>query len=99
VQRSPENILGVLEEHREILGRYGVRRLALFGSGIRGDASTGSDLDFLVEFEKKSFDTYMELKFFLEELFDTTVDLVLTETLKPSLRDRILKETVDVPGL
>jgi len=99
LRRSLEDIMAVLKERREDLGQYGVRRLAVFGSQVRGDALAGSDLDFLVEFEKKSFDAYMELKFFLEELFGASVDLVISDTLKPRLRDKILKETVDVPGL
>jgi predicted nucleotidyltransferase len=94
-----EDIMNLLRENGEGLERFGIRRLALFGSRAREDAQPGSDLDFLVEFEKKSFDTYMDLKFFLEELFGASVDLVLTDTIKPRLRERILEEAVDVPGL
>ena len=94
-----EDIMDLLRENKESLERFGIRRLALFGSRAREDAQPGSDLDFIVEFEKKSFDAYMDLKFFLEELFGTSVDLVLTNTIKPRLRDRILEEAVDVQGL
>jgi len=94
-----EDIMDLLRENKESLERFGVRRLALFGSRAREDAQPGSDLDFIVEFEKKSFDAYMDLKFFLEELFGASVDLVLTNTIKPRLRDRILEEAVDVQGL
>ena len=94
-----EDIMDLLRENKGSLERFGVRRLALFGSRAREDAQPGSDLDFLVEFEKKSFDAYMDLKFFLEELFGASVDLVLTNTIKPRLRDRILEEALDVPGL
>ena len=41
----------------------------------------------------------MDLKFFLEDLFDCPVDLVLEHTIKPRLRPQIMKELVDVPGL
>lgn len=94
-----EDIMNLLRENREELERLGVQRLALFGSRAREDAQSKSDLDFLVEFEKKSFDAYMDLKFFLEDLFGVSVDLVLANTIKPRLRDRILEEAVDVPGL
>ena len=94
-----EDIMNLLRENREELERLGVQRLALFGSRAREDAQSKSDLDFLVEFEKKSFDAYMDLKFFLEDLFGVPVDLVLANTIKPRLRDRILEEAVDVPGL
>jgi predicted nucleotidyltransferase len=94
-----EDIMNLLRENRGELELSGVQRLALFGSRAREDAQSKSDLDFLVEFEKKSFDAYMDLKFFLEDLFGVPVDLVLANTIKPRLRDRILEEAVDVPGL
>lgn len=77
----------------------GVRRLGLFGSAARGETTDASDLDFLVEFEKKTFDGYMDLKFLLESLFGCPVDLVIAETIKPRLRPFILKELVHAPGL
>jgi len=79
--------------------KFGVRRLGLFGSTVRGESRPDSDLDFLVELERNSFDTYMDLKFFLEDLFECRVDLVLADTIKPRLREDILKEAEYVPGL
>jgi len=79
--------------------KFGVRRLGLFGSAVRGESSPSSDLDFLVELERNSFDAYMDLKFFLEDLFQCRVDLVLADTIKSQLREGILKETEYVPGL
>ena len=98
---GPRTRAGVLEriaEKRVELQRLGVRSLALFGSGARDDLAPGSDLDFVVEFERKSFDAYMDLKFFLEELFDCSVDLVIKDAIKPSLRETILTEAVHAPG-
>jgi hypothetical protein len=94
-----EQVLNTLQANRDAITRYGVRRLGLFGSIVRGDSSASSDLDFLVEFEHKSFDAYMDLKEFLESLFGCPVDLVLADSLKPRLRESILKETVHAPGL
>jgi predicted nucleotidyltransferase len=74
------------------------RSLSLFGSFARGDETAKSDLDFVVEFERKSFDSYMDLKFFLEELFDRRVDLVLADGIKPRLRAAILAEAIHAPG-
>jgi len=91
-------ILASLAEHREEIRRFGVRGLKLFGSAARNEAGTASDLDFLVELAPVSFDNYMDLKFFLEDLFGCEVDLVLTDTLKPRLRERILAEAVHAPG-
>ena len=97
--RSAEEILKIVEQNAEAIRRYGVRSLALFGSGARGTAGHASDLDFVVEFEKKSFDAYMDLKTFLEALFGCRVDLVLADTIKPRLRAAILSEAVRAPGL
>jgi hypothetical protein len=93
------SILRTLADHREEVRRFGVRSLGLFGSAARGDATPTSDLDFLVEFENPNFDTYMDLLEFLEKLFGHPVDLVLANTLKPRLRESILRETVHAPGL
>jgi len=93
-----DEILERLAQNREALRRLGVRRLGLFGSAARGDATAPHDLDFLVEFETKTFDAYMDLKAFLEQLFGRPVDLVLADALKPALRDGILAETVYAPG-
>ena len=76
--------------------RFGVKSLGLFGSIARGDASPRSDVDIWVEFEAPSFDHYMDLKFYLEERLGRPVDLVLKGSLKPALRERILREVRDV---
>jgi predicted nucleotidyltransferase len=97
---NAEGVIQVLDQHREELRRLGVRRLGLFGSTARNEATEASDLDFLVEFQQKSFDAYMDLKSLLESLFSRRVDLVLPETLKPRLRDRIAKDVQNyVTGL
>ena len=92
-------ILRALEEHRDELHQMGVRRIGLFGSYRQGTPSAGSDMDFLVVLEKPSFDAYMEVKFFLEDLFGCPVDLVMEETIKPRLRSSILEEVIYAQGL
>ena len=96
---STEEILRTLEQNAPGIRRYGVRSLGLFGSGARGTTGERSDLDFVVEFETKSFDAYMDLKAYLERLFGCRVDLVLTDAIKPRLRERILGEALHAPGL
>jgi predicted nucleotidyltransferase len=91
-------ILDVLAQHRETLDAMGVRRIGLFGSYRRGTPAAGSDMDILIVQEKASFDAYMDVKFFLEDLFQCPVDLVLEKTLKPRLRPHILSEVEYAPG-
>lgn len=92
-----KNIIQTLEqESARLRKRFGVKSLGLFGSIARGDASPGSDVDILVEFDAPSFDHYMDLKFYLEERLGRPVDLVLKGSLKPALRERILREVRDV---
>ena len=88
-------ILENLRNHREDISQLGVGRIGLFGSFARGDESAQSDLDFLVEFKDKSFDNYMNLREFLENLFHRRVDLVIKESLKPRLRQKIFSELID----
>ena len=94
-----DEILRILDQNRETIKAYGVRRLGLFGSYARGEDTETSDLDFIVEFEKKTFDAYMDLKAFLEKLFKRKVDLVLNDAIKPRLRKTILNEAVYGPRL
>ena len=54
----------------EIISKYNVKRIGIFGSYAKGLQKEHSDVDVLVEFEKPTFDNFMELSFFLEELFD-----------------------------
>ncbi len=92
-----QTILICLREHLDTLHSFGVRSLALFGSVAREEATETSDLDFLVEFEgAATFDRYMDLKFFLEDLFDKPVDLVTKRSLKPQISQAILEEAIYV---
>ena len=97
--RTTEEILEIVGKNGEAIRAFGVSSLAVFGSGVRGELGAQSDLDFVVEFERKSFDAYMDLKAFLEGLFDCPVDLVIKGAIKPRLRDPILREAVHAPGL
>jgi predicted nucleotidyltransferase len=87
----------IMTKIKDNLGRirgYGTRRIGVFGSGIRDELTPKSDIDILVEFEegKKTFDNYMDLLFFLEEIFNCKVDLVIKESIKPELEKYILEE-------
>lgn len=53
MKKSREKILKILEENKNTIRSYGVKRLGLFGSCARGECSEASDLDFVVKFDKK----------------------------------------------
>lgn len=87
----------ILKRYEDITKRkYGVRKIGVFGSFARGEGKEGSDVDILVEFDEgyKTFDNYMELKFFLEEQYGRSVDLVTFKALKPQLKESILQDVV-----
>jgi uncharacterized protein len=98
MHKTAQEILHIIESHRDTIKGFGVRRLGLFGSHVRGEGKESSDLDFVVDFEDKTFDNYMDLKFFLEDLFNCPVDLVMIEAIKPRLKTVILNETVYAQG-
>lgn len=98
-RNGKQEILGAIAANEAKIRSFGVRSLSLFGSTARGEENLQSDLDFVVEFERKSFDSYMDLKLFLEELFNRPVDLVLADGIKPRLRAAILREAIHAPGL
>ena len=86
-------IQALLTQHRSDLDRFGVATLSIFGSFSRDTATADSDIDFLVTFEgKPTFDRFMGLKLFLEDLLGRRVDLVTDAALRPELRTRIERE-------
>ena len=81
----------------EIRQRFSVKAISIFGSIARDEASDNSDVDVLVVFDQKAtFDGFMELKFYLEELLGTGVDLVTDKALRPQVRRAIEGEIIDV---
>lgn len=88
-----------LERVRENLKvNFGVKQIGLFGSYTKGEQSKESDLDVLVELEDKyqTFHNYMQLKFYLETLLNSQVDLVLKDSLKERLKEKILRDVISV---
>ena len=91
---SKEQVFNLLRQAQPQLRRFGVKRFGLFGSFVRGEQDTESDVDILVEFDegRKSFDNFMRLAFFLEELFGRRVELLTPESLSPHIGPHILRE-------
>jgi predicted nucleotidyltransferase len=99
VVHNKQALLHRLLTHQREIKSFGVRQLGLFGSFANGTTiHDDSDVDFLVEFEKgqKTFDNFMELAFYLEELLGRKVELVTPQSLSPYLGPTILKEVENV---
>jgi len=81
------------------LRALGVVEIGIFGSFVTGQQTSASDVDVLVRFaaDQHSFDSFMELSFFLEELLGRRVDLVTTDALSPHIGPHILREVERVP--
>jgi len=87
---------GLLPELRK---QYGVVHLSVFGSVARGEAGPESDVDILVEFSPDAHVGLFrleELQLHLEALLGCKVDIGTPRSLKPRIRDRVLKEAVHV---
>lgn len=81
----------------EIRRRFSVKALSVFGSVARGEAAEGSDVDVLVAFKQKAtFDLFMDLKFYLEDMLGRGVDLVTDKAIRPQVRRAIDQEMIDV---
>jgi uncharacterized protein len=89
-----EWIIQRILQNRERLASFGVRSIGLFGSFVRGEQTSLSDVDMLVEFipDKHTFDNFMEVSFLLEELLERRVEVVTPESLSPHIGPHILKE-------
>lgn len=80
-----------------ILKQYGIKKAAVFGSYVHGDASAKSDIDMLVDFPKgKSLFDFIGLQFRLEAVMKKKVDLVTFTGLKSRIRDAVLKDQVRI---
>ena len=95
---SAESILQKLKEMKsDLVARYKVREIGLFGSWIREEQRAGSDIDLLVEFDNEAdlFDL-IGLSLYLEETFGCAVDIVPRKALREELRDTVLRQVVAV---
>ena len=77
-----------------LMEKFKVKKIGIFGSYVRGEASEDSDVDILVEFHEPIGWEFIDFKEILEEMLGKKVDIVTVRALKPQLRDKILKEVV-----
>ena len=93
-----QQILELLRRSKpQLQARFGVTRLALFGSAARGTAGAGSDVDVLVAFDGPATSRrYFGLQFYLEDLLGRPVDLVTEKALRPELRPFVERDLAHV---
>jgi hypothetical protein len=92
-------LLSIITQNRDVIKSYGVKELGLFGSFVTEKGiHEGSDVDFLVDFEPgcKTFDNFMDLSFFLEEILGRKVELITMQSLSKYLSPHILKQVEHV---
>ena len=92
---SKHTILSIIRTHKPQLASFGVSRIGLFGSCLRDEQQPQSDIDILVDFEpeKETFDNFMSLYNYLEELFvNEKVEVVTVNGLSPYIGNYILNE-------
>jgi len=84
----------ILENHKvEIIERFKVKEIGVFGSFVKNLQNKESDLDILVDYSQPvSFFQFLELEEYLENLFHMKVDLVSKTALKPKIGEQILRE-------
>ncbi|HWQ65354.1 MAG TPA: nucleotidyltransferase family protein [Methanospirillum sp.] len=80
--------------------RFGVKKIGIFGSFARGDQTSKSDVDILVELktEYKTLKNFVALADYLESLFNRKVDLITVEGIDPYIRSRVEAEVIWVEG-
>jgi len=90
---TKDEVLDAIRKHRDILLKYKVREIGLFGSFVRGEQEDRSDIDLIVDFEEPSIENFMGLSSFLENLFGKKVE-ILTPAGVDSIRINHVKEEI-----
>lgn len=90
---NTDDIMNYLRGHRQTMAEMGVVKIGLFGSYARGDAREDSDIDIAVEISgAHRADSFFRLLHFLEDGLHKKIDLGIESSLKPAVKNRIIKE-------
>lgn len=84
------------EEIMAIAAKHGAFNVRIFGSVARNEASSDSDIDFLVDYNLDDISPWFPagLKLDLEKLLDREVDIATEDALKERIRERVLSEAI-----
>ncbi len=94
--QTVDEVKEILQKHKdEIVQKYKVKELGIFGSFVRGEQEKMSDVDVLVEYyELPGLLEFIDLEIYIEKLLRKKVDLVEKEGIRPELKKRILDEVI-----
>ncbi len=95
--KTVSQIEKIISAHKEVLLReYGIKKIGMFGSYIRGEAKKNSDIDILIELDKPKIGLlgFIEIENYLSKIIGIKADLVMNGVLKPRIGRHILKEVV-----
>jgi predicted nucleotidyltransferase len=95
---TKQDLLDTLFQHSVSIKAYGVNSLGVFGSFSKGTNTDQSDVDLFIDFDpaKKSFDNFMDLSFFLEDILGRKVEIVTPQSLSKFIGPHILNEVQHV---
>ena len=91
--KSKDDIRRIIAENRVSIINYGAKSIGLFGSFQNGTQTAESDVDLIIEFDsdKKNFDNFINLAYYLEELFNRRVELITPESISKHIKPHIEK--------
>jgi len=89
------DIIEILKKHKDIIQKkYTVKKIGIFGSYAKGTQKKSSDIDILVEHETPTYNNFIDLAFYLEELYGKKIDLITVKGLSPYIFPYVEKEVV-----
>jgi uncharacterized protein len=92
-----DKVISLLREHQPEMRVFKIQELSIFGSVARNQETPQSDVDILVKFDgPATYDTYMELKFYLEELLNRKVDLITVDAVRKEIKEFVEKDLIRV---
>ena len=97
-KRETKEIRIIKRKIIDVLKKYNIKKAGIFGSYARGDYRKNSDVDILVDIKDKKMSLFgfVGIKLELEDSIKKKVDLVEYDTIKPLIKDRILREEVRI---
>jgi predicted nucleotidyltransferase len=92
---NKENLIDCINKNAADLNVYNINSISVFGSFLRGGQTEASDIDLIVDFKpgKKTYRNYFNTIELLEKITNRKVELLTKSSLKPFMREKILKES------